>query len=258
MAELHKPTSSPSYIPVVAPRPTCPVPYLYLSYTWPPHPDGHQGIAQLLVLTPYLPAFLTPASRPSVLCNTFPNFGSVLRSMTGDRKNFATFTRPADNQEPSPVISIEASPFQTDTATETLAHDSRSSSVDHLSFSPVGKSGVDIISESSRSFPCDRGWESFNLCSDIETSDSMIVERSPYGGLGDAKGTTGVSGISKHIPNLDEQDPTQRNLLPLLSVRNLSPSDKKYQPCRSQTTTTVTSTHLYLICPHRGLRRRIR
>ena len=180
--------------------------------------------------------------------------------MTDDRKNFATFTRPADNQEPSssPVISIEASPFQTDTVTETLAHDSRSSSVDHLSFSPVGKSGVDIISESSRSFSCDRGWESFNLCSDIETSDSMIVERSPYGGLGDAKGTTGVSGISKHIPNLDEQDPTQRNLLPLLSVRNLSPSDKKYQPCRSQTTTTVTSTHLYLICPHRGLRRRIR
>jgi hypothetical protein len=38
-------------------------------------------------------------------------------------------------------------------------------------------------------------WSSrFGICFDMpDVSDSMIVERSPYGGLGDAKGTTGVS-----------------------------------------------------------------
>jgi hypothetical protein len=55
--------------------------------------------------------------------------------MTGDRKNSATFLR-AEESDPSPVISIEASPQHTDTDTDfdTLVHDSRSSSGDHVNF----------------------------------------------------------------------------------------------------------------------------
>ena len=84
-------------------------------------------------------------------------------------------------------------------------HDSRSSSVDHLSFSPVGKkSGADTISESSRSFSCDRGWGSFNLCSDIEKS--VVPLASPS--LHRRSLNYHRAGHIRHIPNLDEQDPT--------------------------------------------------
>jgi hypothetical protein len=64
--------------------------------------------------------------------------------MTGDRKNSATFP-PTEEQESSPVISIEASPQHTDTDTDydTLAYDSRSSSGDHLNFSPASRRSSD-------------------------------------------------------------------------------------------------------------------
>jgi hypothetical protein len=169
MAEPPKPRSpyTPSYIPVVSPRPTrstlpssLSLPQLQLA-PLPRRPSGsspavgaspvlsstsHTGISSFRSLRNLLP--FGSAKHSSAAANgprnPFPNFGSVRRSMTGDRKNSATFPS-AEESESSPVISIEASPQHTDTDTDydTLAHDSRSSSGDHVNFSSATRRSND-------------------------------------------------------------------------------------------------------------------
>jgi hypothetical protein len=167
MAEPPKPRSpqTPSYIPVVAPRPTRSTlpsslssPQLQLS-ALPRRPSGSSpavgaspvlspqpGISSFRSLRNLLPfgsakSFIATNGATNGPKNPFSNFSSVRRSMTGERKNSATFP-----QEPSLVISIEASPQHTDTDTDldTLAHDSRSSSADYINFSSVSRRSIDI------------------------------------------------------------------------------------------------------------------
>jgi len=179
MAEPPKPRSphTPSYIPVVAPRPTrsnlpssLSLPHLQLAPP-PRRPSASNpavsaspvsssipqtGISSFRSLRNLLP-FGAAKPHPSTNGitngpkNSFPNFGSVRRSMTSDRKNSATFSS-AEESEPLPVICIAPSPPHTDTDTDydTLAHDSRSSSGDHINFSPATRRSNDIR-ESDRS-----------------------------------------------------------------------------------------------------------
>jgi hypothetical protein len=175
MTEPPKPRSphSPSYIPVVSPRPTrsalpssLSLPQLQL-VPLPRRPSAsspavgaspvasnisHTGISSFRSLRNLLPFGASKPQQPNAFANgtangqknTFPNFGSVRRSMTGDRKNSATFL-PPEEPASSPVISIEASPQHTDTDTDydTLAHDSRSSSGDHINFTPSSRRSND-------------------------------------------------------------------------------------------------------------------
>jgi hypothetical protein len=169
----HRTPHAASYIPVIAPRPTrstlpssLSLPQLQLA-PLPRRPSGsspavaaspvsssvpHTGISSFRSLRNLLPFGAAKSNHsagatggtPNAPKSSFPNFGSVRRSMTSDRKNSATFLR-AEEEEPSPVISIEASPQHTDTDTDydTLAYDSRSSSGDHINFSPASRKSSD-------------------------------------------------------------------------------------------------------------------
>lgn len=169
---------SPSYIPVVAPRQTrstlpssLSLPQLNLA-PLPRRPSGSSpsvgaspmssnsnipqtlgsGISPFRSLRNFLPfgggGKQQASSTPTNGINnghrsSFGNFGSVRRSITGERKSSASFPK-QEESEPSPVISIEASPQQTDSETDgTYPYDSASSSIDHISSSP-GSRASDI------------------------------------------------------------------------------------------------------------------
>ncbi|KIM74730.1 hypothetical protein PILCRDRAFT_827933 [Piloderma croceum F 1598] len=212
MTEPPKPRTphAASYIPVVAPRPmrsplpsSLSLPQLQLA-PQPRRPSGsspavaaspvsssipHTGISSFRSLRNLLPFGAAKSHHsagatggtPNVPKSSFPNFGSVRRSMTSDRKNSATFTR-AEEEDPSPVISIEASPQHTDTDTDydTLAYDSRSSSGDHINFSPASRKS-----------------------SDTKPPAPAVSPAPPLGDLSTIV-ESDTSGISKHLPNLDD------------------------------------------------------
>ena len=174
MAEPPKPRSPhpPSFIPVVAPRPNrsalpSSLSFAQLQVAPPPRrpsasslavgasPTPHNpqsGISSFRSLRNLLPFGVAkhpssvgvPNGTPNAPKASFPNFGSVRRSMTSDRKNSATFA--AEEQESSPVITIEPSTSHTDTDTDpdATAHDSRSSSGDHINFTPAERKSSDI------------------------------------------------------------------------------------------------------------------
>lgn len=175
MADSAKPRSphSPSFIPVVAPRPTrstlpssLSLPQLNLGPT-PRRPSASSPSVAAIPVASSSNIPQTPGSavspfrslrnllpfgggkqqassiQPNGISNTprtsFSNFGSVRRSMTGERKNSISTPR-VEVSEPLPVISIGSSPQHTDTETDhdTLPYDSRSSSGD-LQHSPSGQ-----------------------------------------------------------------------------------------------------------------------
>ena len=167
MADLSKPRSphSQSFIPVVAPRPirsTLPsslsLPQLNLGPTS-RRPSADSSSAAFIPVASS-PNILTtsgsavspfrslrnllpfgggkqqaPSIQPNGISNnprsSFSNFGSVRRSMTGERKSSISAPQ-VEVPEPSPVISIGSSPQHTDTETDhdTLPCDSGSSSGD--------------------------------------------------------------------------------------------------------------------------------
>lgn len=87
--------------------------------------------------------YSSPASAVNGPKNPFSNFGSVRRSIQGERKNSASFPR-LEELQPSPVISIEAPLPQLDTSADHDVHpyDSRSCSGDHAHNSP-SRSSID-------------------------------------------------------------------------------------------------------------------
>lgn len=152
------PSHPPSHIPVVAPRPTrstlpssLSLPQLNLapslrrpsvsnsvagtpSPTTSSAPQAGSSMSSFRSLRNLLPfgagkQALSGSTNctPNIPKGPFPNFGSVRRSMTGERKNSASFSR-LEPPDVSPIISIEFSPQHTDSqeGQGTYINDSRS------------------------------------------------------------------------------------------------------------------------------------
>ncbi|KAF7966606.1 hypothetical protein HWV62_27182 [Athelia sp. TMB] len=118
--------------------------------------------------------------------NPFSSFGSVRRSMTTERKTSATLTR-HEEPEPSPVIAIEPSSYKASIGIENYAH-SRDTGFD--SAESVGPPSAPIrdTPEITRS----TGPPTLSTSPSQTPGDlSTIIEAE-------------TSGISKHLPDLDE------------------------------------------------------
>ena len=110
------PPSKPSLIPSSRKIPTSiPTPTPSLTHSG-PVPANH-AIRSLRNLLPFGPgkapnaASTTTTTHPNIPKSPFLTFGSVRRSMTGERKNSLSYSRPEENSEP-PVISIHPSNSQ--------------------------------------------------------------------------------------------------------------------------------------------------